>query len=126
MIALVEGKPVKSFDATALANGLGGTVFALPHGAGGDIRGTDIRWKHKPIGATVTVLSIKLQGSLGAEPALGSDAEPDPSSWDWYDLDTSTNIAGDSRMIKQEKSRFVRLFISSFTTDDSIDGQIMI
>lgn len=82
------GVTVKSFDNVAApANDSAGTAFALPD------RFNVLTWRTK-FGVNPASLTIKLQTSN--------------DNVDWYDLDTTTAVAGEMRSIYGAYAKFVR------------------
>jgi len=121
MLALNPGIVAKSFSGATLSNGLAGLPFALPSVTAQGAQGLDIRWQQKPRNGTCTAINIKLQGSLG------DPTQPDtPNNWLWYDLDASTNVAGESKLVQDEKSLFVRAYVLNFVGADLIDVNLLV
>ena len=112
-LSLFPGDVGFSFNAEALpANGTAGTQFAIPEPAGLTDQGHTVRWQ-TIFGTAPTAVNIVLQGA-----AADLDVE-------YATVDTSTNTAGEARMLIGVRARFLRIKVVSSTGGASLTAKIL-
>jgi hypothetical protein len=100
--AVFPGDLVTPFNDETPTAGQAGQQFALADYSGDPDQGRTVRWQTL-FATSPTAVSIALQGAL-----QDVDAE-------YFTLDTSTNVAGESRSVSSVRAKFLRAKLTSIT-----------
>ena len=112
-LSLFPGDVGFSFNAEAFpAAGTSGSQFAIPEPSGFPDQSHTVRWQ-TIFGTNPASINIRLQGS-----AVDVDAE-------YYDLDTSTAIAGEARTVGPVRARFLRIKVVSSSGGAALTAKML-
>ncbi len=112
-LSLFPGDVGFSFNAeTFPAAGTSGSQFAIPEPSGFPDQNHTVRWQ-TIFGTAPSAINIRLQGA-----SADVDAE-------YFDLDTSTAIAGEARTVTPVRARFLRIKVYSSSGGASLTAKML-